>query len=396
MKYIVDINQREKFFSNYYIYMYIVFIAGIFFMTPKMYKNYYYIFVVAPFFLTVNVKNLRIITESKILLLSVGYCFYMVVTLGWSSGVSIGESVEVFRKALLVIVFLIITSYVLGKKIEIVNLLYKYISLSAGIWAVINMAIFFSKNYHGRLSGFGVLKNPIMAASCYSVAVLLIFFCFLIKNEVPFSCKIKYIFAGLVSVVFVVLTQSRGPLLALASVFIISSVLVRLKYVLWVLGGFLIPLVAVYAGGFVDFSALLTRADSYRLSIWSQSWNHFLQQPWFGYGIRGDRPDIVILQSVTADHSHNMFLSTMLDGGLIALALIVAVIGLSAYRAIIVCRESGDATLFALVMFTVLANITDGKSPIVSPNYLWMYFWLPIGLASAYELAHSRQNLSKY
>jgi O-antigen ligase len=277
---------------------------------------------------------------------------------------------------------------------EYVNILYRGICLSAGVSAVFHMALFYYySGFSGRLSAFGALKNPIMAASCYSVAVLVIFFSYLVQKDISLPRKVKYILAMIISVGFVVLTQSRGPLLALALALILCSALVRPKYALWVIGGFVIPLTAIYANGLVDFSALFARADSYRLTIWKQSWDLFVRHPWGGYGFRGERPDIVITDSIAASHSHNLFLSTMLDGGAVALVLLVAVIGLATYWALRNYRERGDVTLLALIAFAVLGNLTDGKTPIVSPNYQWLCFWLPIGLAAAYELASSQQKL---
>lgn len=380
--------------DKYLIYLYVFFIASIFFSSTRLHRDFFYFLVVTPFLFTLNLRNLKTLIKSKLFILALTYCGYMLLTLVWSAGVGGGESFDVFRKALLVIVYLTITVCLFEMNSQYLDLLYKGICLSAGVSAVFYMALFYYySGFSGRLGAFGVLSNPIPAASCFSAAVLVIFFFYLVQKEVSLSQKACYLLAMIASVLFVVLSQSRGPLLALASTLILCAALFRPKYVLWGLGGFVIPLVAVYASGLIDFLSFFSRADSYRLSIWRQSWDLFLRHPWLGYGIRGDRPEIIIAESIPAAHSHNLFLSTMLDGGVVALLLIVVLLSLAAHLAYKSYREKGDVTLIALIVFSVMANLTDGKTLIVSPNHQWFYFWLPIGLAAAYELASSRQKL---
>ena len=251
------------------------------------------------------------------------------------------------------------------------------------------MALFYyTHQFSGRITGIGTLDNPIMAGNSYAAVALIAFFYFLVKKEVELRDKLKYSLVMIASVMFVVLSQSRGPLLALAVTLICCAVAFAPRYLPWVLVGFALPLTAVFATGLVNFPSLLSRADSYRMSIWRQSWELFLQQPLFGYGFGGARPEIVITETVYASHSHNLFLSTMLDGGAVALVLIVVLLAISIFWSIRYLRETGDVTLLALMVFAILGNFTDGKTPIASPNHQWLYFWLPIGLVGAYELRH--------
>jgi O-antigen ligase len=384
---------KDNFFKNvilkYNIWFYIIFFAGFFILPTRVHRNYFYIFLMAPFFLTVNFSDFKKIFLSKIFLFSFFYCIFFVISLGWADDIDYKYVYELTRKDFIVIVFLIITILLFKKGEYLIEKLYKNLCIFSGIISSVTIFLFYYNNrLKGRITGIGTLDNPITAASGYAVVVLIMFFYFLVKNEVGLKEKLKYSLAMISTVSFVVLSQSRGPLLALAVTLILGTVLFKPKHFLWILGGFILPAVAAYATGLVDFSLLISRADSYRIDIWRQSWDIFLQHPLFGYGIGGTRPAIVITKSVLAEHSHNLFLSTMLDGGVIALGLLLAVLGLAIGWSVKYFRETKDVTLLALMVFAVLSNFTDGKTPIASPNQQWLYFWLPIGLVAAYELRH--------
>ncbi len=331
--------------------------------------------------------------------MSLVYCLYMVISNGWSVEPDFEQFLEILRKASLVLFFLLITACVFFNRWNRLDVLFKYLCLTSGVMAVASIVWFgfihydFLTSLEYRLVGFGTLGGAIAAANCYAVTILIGFCYFLAKEEMAIGEKVKYSLAVFAGMMFVILTQSRGPLLALAGALTLSAVLIRTKLILWVIGCISLGFAVVTASGFFEFSALLSRADSYRLAIWQQSWEIFLKQPWFGYGLGGDRPDIIVLESIPIAHPHNLFLSNMVDGGVFALLLIVSLLSLSAYWATRFFLDSKNITLLALTVFSVLANLTDGKLLIVSPNYQWLFFWLPIGITAAYELRNSRQTL---
>lgn len=379
----------NKTISKIFIWLYIIFIVGFFVLSTRMHRNYFYLFLLIPFFLSTNISCLKKIKYSKIFLVTSFFCVYMFITLLWADGVSLEYSYESIRKGFLVVIFLVLTMVFFQNNWDLVPRFFKYTCFLAGVFSCITMILFYDTNQLSeRITGMGTLDNPIMAGNSYALVVLIAFFYFLVKKEVELRDKIKYFLVVVAAVMFVVLSQSRGPLLALAVTLICCAVVFTPKYLSWILVGFILPLMTVYFSGLVNFTSLITRADSYRISIWQQSWDIFLQHPLFGYGFGGARPEIFIAESLPASHSHNLFLATMLDGGVVALVLIVALLVISTFWSIRYFRETGDVTLLALMMFAVLGNLTDGKTPIASPNHQWLYFWLPIGLVGAYELRH--------
>jgi O-antigen ligase len=136
---------------------------------------------------------------------------------------------------------------------------------------------------------------------------------------------------------------------------------------------------------FFDPFSLLSRGDSYRFAIWEQAWSFFLEKPVLGYGLGGGRPDILIKPGMYIAHAHNIFLANLLDGGVVALGLLLAVLLMSAYWAFVYFKKSGNVTLVSLVLFAVFSNMTDGHTLIMSPGYQWIYFWMPVAIISAFE-----------
>jgi O-antigen ligase len=185
---------------------------------------------------------------------------------------------------------------------------------------------------------------------------------------------------------FVVLTQSRGPLMALFATIFFCSALVKDFKLLLSLAILVGVLFIAKTFNFFDPFSLVSRGDSYRFAIWEQVWTNFLEKPFLGYGLGGLRPEILIEPGIHIAHAHNVFLANLLDGGGVALALLLALLLRSAYWAFVHFKKSGNVTLVSLILFAVLANMTDGYTLIMSPGYQWIYFWMPIAIISSFEL----------
>jgi O-antigen ligase len=182
------------------------------------------------------------------------------------------------------------------------------------------------------------------------------------------------------------LTQSRGPLMALlasgAAVFVI-----RPQWNLKVLLGFclLVILVAavLYFSGFLD--TFIHRIDvSYdqsfiRFGIWEHAFNVAMQKPLFGWGF-GKELSFVnsIGQHVTTTHS--LYFAALLKGGIVGFILFVSVIGLALWR----CKKHlvhNHKSEVAIILFSLIFYVTQGMFIISNPREYWVLFWLPLVIA---------------
>jgi hypothetical protein len=96
--------------------------------------------------------------------------------------------------------------------------------------------------------------------------------------------------------------------------------------------------------------------------------------------------------TLIAVHPHNVFLSNALDGGLLSVSLLISIVLLSGYWTFRYFKKQQEITPFALVLFAVFSNFTDGRTLVMSPGFQWLCFWLPISIAAALELKQKKRD----
>lgn len=184
------------------------------------------------------------------------------------------------------------------------------------------------------------------------------------------------------------LTQSRGPLLAL----IVSSFLlfakykhIHLRHILSTAACLIIIGLFFYFTGYGrEYSQRLIDAyqQSYvRFGIWQHAFEIAEQKPWFGWGFDKTLSFTNSLGAVVTT-AHSVYFGTLLKGGIVGLLLLagVTVAGLGcAWR-----RFHEEMALEAMLYcFSVMFFITQGMFVIGSPSESWMLFWLPLAVVMA-------------
>ncbi|RPE00995.1 O-antigen ligase family protein [Candidatus Pantoea deserta] len=184
------------------------------------------------------------------------------------------------------------------------------------------------------------------------------------------------------------LTQSRGPLLAL----IVSSFLlfaqykhIHLRHILSIAACVVVIGLFFYCTGYGgEYSQRLIDAyqQSYvRFGIWHYAVEVAEQKIWFGWGFDKTLSFTNSLGAVVTT-THSVYLGTLLKGGIVGLVLLAGIIvaGLRcAWR-----RFHEAMTLEAMLyLFSLMFFITQGMFVIGSPSESWMLFWLPLGIAMA-------------
>lgn len=184
------------------------------------------------------------------------------------------------------------------------------------------------------------------------------------------------------------LTQSRGPLLAL----IVSSFMLFAKYkhihfrhILSTVGCVaIIGLFFYFTGYGHEYVQRLVDAyqQSYvRFGIWNHTLELVAQKPWFGWGFDKTLSFRNSLGAVVTT-THSIYFSALLKGGIVGFLLLagVIVVGLrSAWRRF----HEAMALEAMLYLFSLMFFITQGMFVIGSPNEAWVLFWLPLAIALA-------------
>ncbi len=110
-----------------------------------------------------------------------------------------------------------------------------------------------------------------------------------------------------------------------------------------------------------------------RLKIWIECFDKFKEQPIFGYGAGTQNTwDMLVESGIAANHAHNFILQTLMEGGLIALAL-MAWIGFEVVRNGIRLMRCGQSRGFWMGFATTtfaMAFITHGMVdyPLLTPK----------------------------
>ncbi|MEX0739542.1 MAG: O-antigen ligase family protein [Pseudohongiella sp.] len=245
----------------------------------------------------------------------------------------------------------------------------------------------------GRLYGLGALSNPVQASS-----VLLVYLAmgvFLLWRE---RARLTYgdhalIFAALaLTVVALLMSQSRGPLLALVTgggyCLLVNAVTQRAwKLLIFAAVSLLLSAAVVLLFfGMSEFTqAMLERGSSFRLDFWSA----LLQNPpgsvLLGHGAATDLAQtaagVEILRTTGYEefHAHNLFVGTFADSGLVGVGILLAVLG-TVLHGIYRMPATWTERLYLLGVWglVVMLCLTDTHTLVISAKAVWLFTWLPL------------------
>jgi O-Antigen ligase len=222
-----------------------------------------------------------------------------------------------------------------------------------------------------RMPGWAETRQPILGAVIIGVGVLLAVSRLLERRSMRANS-----FAACVGLLFIGLTGSRGPLLAILGALGLMLAMVRARLlgiaVLAVLLGLgLVELLAPHLITLV-WHAVADRGGSNRLVIWETALDAIQTSPWVGLGptARLDRPN--------EGFPHNLFLSTVFYAGLVGLVLLLALLGLVGRIAWRQPHGVDRSMRLALLAYLVASGMTDLSIVIKGPSPLWYIIWLPL------------------
>lgn len=264
--------------------------------------------------------------------------------------------------------------------------------LSIGAFFIPHPSSFFEGE---RLLPIGLLHHPILGASVYGMVGVIGFYnMFVLKKTSRILLE-----AGLfcLCTVLIVLTQSRGPLLAYGvSLFsLVGYFLVYKPYafkkeravILWGIIGasFLAGLLINYLMDGVLLKILWAKGDSYRLQIWRETWISVERTfPW-GAGYQEELA-IKLTAKSTVNHPHNLFLSKLYREGLIGFALLLFMVSLAFQKMREIWRTPEGGLASILFIHGVLSCLTDTSSLWDGKNYeMILFFWFPLVFVASVE-----------
>ena len=360
----------------------------------RLYKDAFYYLIVLPFIIFAGRDVFQHIKGSLVFRLCGFWLGYLVLSLLWSPNLAPRDAFDVVRAFVLIHLLLAITIHISCQDPHFLRRLFVALGAGSGIMAMVTIVRFYADHdfLGDRLAGFGRIFNSNDIARLYGFAALTTYFG-LVRGGGRRSETIVYVVILTTLVGAVALTGSRGPALGLAVAVLAAAAAMRdWKLALAVLLPGLILAGAAIMGD-ADSLAVLRQGSGRRLEIWSIVWEWIVEKPWIGFGVLADRT--VPYSGGVAIHPHQLFLSNQLIGGLPAtglLLLTLAAAGRIAYRRFL---SDGNFVLAALLIFVVVAGMFDFGDLLVTINWVWLIFWVPIALICGDEaIAQARRRTS--
>lgn len=222
-----------------------------------------------------------------------------------------------------------------------------------------------------RLQGIGEISHPILGAYVIGSAVLVLLY----QPPRQRGLQLAWLAALACLGLFVMLSQSRGAVLALALTVILAPLWFRDRH------SQVFAMLAALATGlalYFLYDLIAHRGSSYRPEIFHSAIDMIAAHPWTGLGL-GAAYDVTV-GNRHFDHTHNMFTHVAVELGLPGMLLWVMV---WLYTLGEIVRARG--TLFGKVLlgfwvYSTLAMQFDAASLTGTPRAEWFISWLPVGL----------------
>jgi len=357
----------------------------------------YFLLVVLPALVLLPLFIKEQLHKNKLFILISVFFFYSLISVFWSENFQPDLLLTYLRRiAVLVVLFYasyhILLHYPSSEKIIFILLMVSGFSLV--VYSLLFKPVYFA----GRLILWGGLNDPISSATVYGALFMLSAAAYL--KETNKYLLFIYLMLSVIFVLEMLMTQSRGPQLALLLsapllFLVIKPVEYKRVYFTLILAVLLIVVIAL---GTNFFESLFSRGFnlSFRDVIWKDSVNLSLEKPILGYGMGTEFQFVLPASELNSwhensvSHSHNFILSTWLHSGAIGVILLLAII----YYALSICYNNKTeyfSVLGVIMFFGIICLLTNGSYPISRANERWFVFWIPLAFILANSILISKK-----
>ena len=364
---------------------FLLFLTGFFFFpAANPHKIFFYVAVLPPFLLTLSGSDIRQLSGSKLAILCLIYWLYSFLTITWNPETDAADVGKHLLRLINTACFFGIVLRLVRQEPDYHRVLLKWLCRIAAVSAVFSIIYFYSGRSFPqvRLENCCYIHHPILGASVYGLAAVIAYYRFIFasdRNSRRPDLLIFFILLG-----DMLLTQSRGPLLALVAALGAGEMARKNVKLITALGVIGIGYVLLVYFDVIEPSRFFTRNNlfSYRLEIWRLTWEKILTAPWFGHGINSDET-VLLSVGKYAQHAHNAYLASLLYGGLIGGLLLLAICLVSLVEGLKQAHNRQQMLCLAMPVFGFVCMLTDGNQLLTNPRPLWLYFWFPIALLAA-------------
>lgn len=336
-------------------------------------------------------KHHPLITRNPYFIPLILFLAFSTLSVFWNRQADIDDFITISKNSVYIVIFFLVSGILLKR--EILILIFKILCLLA---AYIIIESIYKKNYlevlgtYNRLSGFGNLKNPILAATTYGAFAIFIIIGF---SKGFFKTKYEsliYVLALIILSSGIILSGSR---MAIGSFFVISTLIIfnHFPRYRWWFFSLFIAFLIIMPIIFPDIIKHLTlRGSSYRPGIWSQTLDQIKLSPWIGHGIYSEFE--ITFGKIVFSSPHNRMLATIYYTGLIGGALLLSFILAALWPE---SEKLSGLEVYGkyLLLFAILCSLTQGRHLITRPDILWLIIWFPSAILIMGK--YYRHNFSK-
>ena len=366
---------------------FLIFLCGFFFLNQvKWQNNVFYALILIPNLIMFKRKSFTMLSQSRIFLMVLLFVGYSMVSLLWGARGTYSDHIHMLIKSLSVLVF-----YALIIELSLVDERFRgrvffvlcWISLVGAILAM--YLVHYGFVYPPvRLMDIGTFRNPIQAGSVYGMILIIIYYHFLSKGWRWYN--ILYIPLFIALLMILLLIQSRGPLLALVVAFFVGSLVARDFKMLIILTLIATGIwILVSSGERFFYELIITRGDSYRLEIFQCVFKIIMEKVVFGHGMLM-KFTCTMSNGTLISRTHNLFLAAWLYGGLTGLFLLVASCIKALWYSGLYLVRNKNCIYLTLLIYSFICVSTGNHNAISNPQPLYLFFWMPLGFLSAFEI----------
>ncbi len=353
-------------------------------LETRGHRNLFYVLGLPVFLVNLYALDAGRLWDSRLVRLAAVYAGYFLAAGFFGEGFDWDEMADLLRVTALLAVFFAITVLLAAREPGLERRLSFWLALTAAATLLVLFAGAASGlNTQGwRFTAFGLASQPVIGATLYGFVALLSAFV-LLPRAASWPERLLWLGVIAICVLFMLLTSSRGPLLALTLALALGLLTADRRIALAVLA---LTAAAALAAVLTDqrpITLLYERAQSGHFELWQQALAAIAERPWFGYG---SLTDITFTGKQGPQRSpHNLVLANQIYGGLPATLLFTALIGYALWLALGRLRR-GQAIYLMLLAYGFGASLFDSRSLLQNLGREWITLWLPIALLAAGEL----------
>lgn len=354
---------------------------ALFFVAPTATQRMaYYLFVCIPAIVTISRGEVvwRLFYGRLGLALASTFVAIHVLTILWTRDFAIGNAIHDTKDAITLIVFAYALTWFGLYQRNIFWQTFRNIFVgSAALTGLLAIVLHFgSASPDTPLQGFGVAEHTNAAGTLYGVAAILAALTGA-QTHRHWADRTGWIFAATVSVVCVLLSESRAGILALAITAAVVAPFLRVSgRHLVVLTGVIGTTSAIFLlSGQIDVKQMIAEGSNSRFQLWSDAITYIRERPILGHGILAE----IRFEGTEALYRspHNLFLSTQVFAGLGASITLIFLIYLSLSRSFVIAHN-GSPLLLGLLVFGLTNGLFAFRTLVDGMDRMWLAFWIPI------------------